>query len=270
MLDQIDEGIFVSMKEDGLEEFLLRGRRQIRQLLQDLIGSHALISVHLLPGGLSFLSTIVTLSDDEEWIFLDPSPNDTIYRRSLQAERLLCVTQLNKIRIQFRLLNVVEVPIGSHLALGAPIPEEILRLQRRDSFRLQVPLAHDLKCYLPAQEHEHGHGHHHGHNHNHAGFRKKSIEVPVIDISAGGLSIELPFSKTSPVVGDKISSCRLKLPDHLIKVDLEVRNHGLRILGNGKQILRLGCSFISLPTQAANQIQRFIYQIEREMRACGA
>jgi c-di-GMP-binding flagellar brake protein YcgR len=43
----------------------------------------------------------------------------------------------------------------------------------------------------------------------------------------------------------------------------------MRILGNGKQMLRLGCSFISLPTQAANQIQRYIYQVEHEMRALG-
>jgi c-di-GMP-binding flagellar brake protein YcgR len=266
MSNQVDDSFFVSLREDGLEEFLLRGRRQIRQLLQELISNNALISVHLLPGGLSFLSTIIALSDDEEWIFIDTSPNEAIYRRSLQAERLLCVTQLNKIRIQFRLHNVMESSVGSHPAIAAPIPGEVLRLQRRDAFRLQVPLSHELKCVLPAQENEHNHNH----DHDHAGLRKKSIEVPVIDISAGGLSLELPFSKTSPVVGDKIIGCRLKLPDHLIKIDLEVRNHGFRILGNGKQMLRLGCSFISLPTQAANQIQRFIYQIEREMRTFSA
>ncbi|MDR2015965.1 MAG: flagellar brake protein [Azoarcus sp.] len=259
MSDQIDERLLVPSQENELEEFFLRGRRQIRQLLQELINSHALISVHLLPGELSFLSTIVTLSDDEEWIFLDASPNETIYRRSLQAERLLCVTQLNKIRVQFRLTNAIEIPVGSHPALAALIPEEVLRLQRRDAFRLQVPLSHDLRCILPTPENEQ--------HHNHAGFRKKGIEVPVIDISAGGLSMELPFSKTAPVVGDRINGCRLKLPEHLIKLDLEVRNHGLRILANGKQMLRLGCSYVSPPTQAANQIQRYIYQIEREMRA---
>jgi c-di-GMP-binding flagellar brake protein YcgR len=243
------------LREDGLEEFLLRGRRQVRQLLQELISSHALISVHLLPGGISFLSTIITLSDDEEWVFLDASPNETIFRRSLQAERLLCVTQLNKIRIQFRLHNILEKPVGKHPALAAPIPEEILRLQRRDAFRLQVPLSYDLRCILPEPDHSLP--------------RKKGNGVPVIDISAGGLSVELPFSNTVPVVGDKIIGCRLKLPDHLIKVDLDVRNQCLRVLGNGKKMLRLGCSFISLPTQGANQIQRLIYQIEREMRTFG-
>jgi c-di-GMP-binding flagellar brake protein YcgR len=259
MPDQIDDRFLGSLQEDGLEEFLLRGRRQVRQVLQELIRSRALISVHLLPGGLSFLSTVVTLSDDEEWVFLDASPNQTIHRRSLQAERLFCVAQLNKIRIQFRLFNLVEKPVGRHLTLAAPIPDEVLRLQRRDSFRLQVPLSYGLKCVLPSQENKG--------NHDQAELWEKGVEVLVADISAGGLSIELPSSKTAPAVGDKITGCCLKLPDNLINVDLEVRNHGLHILNNGKHVLRLGCSFISLPTQAANQIQRFIYQVEREIRA---
>jgi c-di-GMP-binding flagellar brake protein YcgR len=259
MSGQVDEKLFTSVQEIGLEEFLLRGHRQIRRLLQELINSHALISVHLFPGSLSFLSTILTLSEDEEWIFLDPSPNETIYRRSLRAERLLCVTQLNKIRIQFRLLDAMEIPFGGHPALAAHIPAEILRLQRRDAFRLQVPLSHDLKCLLPAQESDC--------NHTDTGFPRKSIEVPVIDISVGGLSLEIPLSRSAPVVGDQIIGCCLKLSDTFIEVDLEVRNYGHRILSNGKEVLRLGCCFISLPTQTANQIQRYIYQIEREIRA---
>jgi len=260
MSDQVDNQFLGSLKEDGLEEFLLRGQRQICRLFQEMIGNHSLVSVHLLPGGLSFLSTIITLSDDEEWIFIDTSPNETIHRRCLQTERLLCVTQLNKVRIQFRLQNIMEVSLEGRPTLAAPIPNEILRLQRRDAFRLQVPLSHDLKCILPLPESEHEHHHRRGDP------RKNGVEAPVIDISAGGLSLEVPFTKTAPAVGDQIDGCYLKLPGNLIPVNLEIRNHGRRILGNGKEVLRLGCSFISLPVQNANQIQRYIYQIERETR----
>jgi c-di-GMP-binding flagellar brake protein YcgR len=261
MSDQVEEKFTGSLQENGLEEFLLRGHPQIRRLLQELIKNHSLLSVHLLPGGLSFLSTIITLSEDEQWIFLDASPNETIRRRCLQAERLLCVTQLSKIRIQFRLHHSREVSLEGNPALAAPIPDEILRLQRRDAFRLHVPLSHDLKCILPVREYEQDH------RRDYEKTGKKGIEVPVIDISAGGLSLEIPLNGNSPVVGDQINGCFLKLPGDIIAVNLEIRNQGRRIHGNGKEALRLGCSFISLPTQAANQIQRYIYQIERETRA---
>ena len=258
MSDQNIDTPIELIHDDAMEQYLLRGQRQIRQLLQELINTHSLISVHLIPGGLSFLSTVVTLSEDEEWIFLDSSQSETIHRRTLNAERLLCVTQLNKIRIQFRLTDATEIPVEGRIALAAPIPDEVLRLQRRDAFRLQVPLSHALKCILPAHD-----------QYNEQESRKKTLEVPVFDISAGGLSLEVPFGKITPNVGDTINGCHLKLPDDIIGINLEIRNFGRRILSNGKEILRLGCSFVSLPTPAANQIQRYIYQTERELRARG-
>ncbi|MDR1229634.1 MAG: flagellar brake protein [Azoarcus sp.] len=258
MPDQIDNApVFEPMHEDELEHYLLRGRQQIRHLLQDMIDARALISVHILPGALSFLSTLITLSEDEEWLFLDASPNETLHRRALEAERLLCITQLNKIRIQFRVPNGTEVLVDGHIALAAPIPLEILRLQRRDAFRLVVPISHKLKCLLPESERETDETENHG----------RTIEVSVIDLSASGLSLELPASKTAPGVGDIIDGCHLKLPGERVNVSLEVRNHGRRILSDGKEVLRLGCSFIALPVHIANQIQRYIYQTEREIRA---
>jgi len=258
MTDQVDEKLLVSLQEDGLEEFLLHGHRQICQLLQELISSHALISVHVFPSGLSFLSAIVMLSEDKGRIFLDTSQSEAIHRRCLQADRLLCVTQLNKIRIQFWLLGSTEASVEGRPTLTAPIPSEILRLQRRDTFRLQVPLSHALKCILPVQEHE---GEEKGTG------KKDLVEAPVIDISAGGLSVEIPSSPTAPAVGDQINDCTLKLPGDLVNVNLEVRNLSRRIPISGKEILRLGCRFIALPTQTANQIQRYIYRVERELRA---
>ncbi|MCL2876614.1 MAG: flagellar brake protein [Betaproteobacteria bacterium] len=261
--DQNNDKFLVSLQEDGLEEFLLRGHRQVRRLLQELINSHALISVHLFPGKLSFLSTIIALSENENRIFLDPSSDETIYRSSLQAERLLCATQLNNIRIQFRLTSIMEVSFEGRLALTTPIPSEILRLQRRNAFRLQVPLSHNLKCILPVQgqDQEHGHG---------QKSQKEFLEVPVLDLSVSGLSVEIPFNKTAPVVGDKINDCYLKLSNKHFSVDLEIRNYAYRTLASGKKVLRLGCSFTSLPIQIANQIQRYLYQIERELRTLEA
>lgn len=256
MTAQTHDTPYASIQEDGLEEYFLRGRRQIRQLLQDLIDARSLISVHLIPGGLSFLSTIITLSEDEEWLFLDTSPNETIHRRCLQAERLLCVTQLNKVRIQFQVSRSTEIPVEDRPALAVVIPEEILRLQRRDTFRLQVPLSHDLKCILPVLD-----------RHSDEEHQKKRLEAPVIDISAGGLSLEIPPGKNPPNLGDHIHGCYLKLPDDLIGITLEIRNHGRRIRSNGKEVLRLGCSFVALPAQSSNQIQRYIYQAEREIRS---
>jgi c-di-GMP-binding flagellar brake protein YcgR len=262
MSDQDSTQTTAPIQGDNLEQYLLHGRREICQLLQDLINARALISVHLQPSGISFLSTLLTLSEDENWLFLDVSPSETIRRRTLEAERMLCVTQLSKVRIQFHLANGSELPVDGHPALAALVPDKILRLQRRDAFRLQVPLSHKLVCTLPAESirvdgkitSRSAHVH--------------SIDAPVIDISASGLSIEIPFNKSTPTIGDKYENCRLKLPNgNFLEVTLEIRNHGRRILGNGKEVLRLGCSFISPLPQTARRIQHYIFQTQREIKS---
>ncbi|MDR2690358.1 MAG: flagellar brake protein [Azoarcus sp.] len=262
MSDQDYKQIVASLQGDDLEQYLLRGRVQIRQILRELITSNAMISLHLFPSGASFLSTLLALSEDEEWLFFDVSPSEIVRRHALEAEHVLCVTQLNKIRIQFRLASGSEIPVDGRPAFAALVPDEILRMQRRDAFRLQVPLSHHLSCLLPPGVVEHAH------SHDKEKDKDRRAEAIVVDISAGGLSIEIPAGKTTPTVGDKFEDCQLKLPNALpVIVSLEVRNHGRRIRGNGKEVLRLGCSFISLNHQAESRIQRYIFQAEREINA---
>ncbi|GHT84462.1 hypothetical protein FACS1894116_05110 [Betaproteobacteria bacterium] len=263
MPDQDLKQPIAPLQDANLEQYLLRGRHGVRQLLQDLITSRALISVHLQPGGLSFLSTLISLSEDKNWLFLDASPSETIRRRALDAEFMLCVTQLNKVRIQFHLSNASEMLIEGRPALSVPVPDELIRLQRRDAFRLQVPLSHNLICVLPPQGARYVDG-----KTVTRSIRPQATDALVVDISASGVSIEIPFNKSTPTVGDQYENCQLRLPrDNMLEVTLEVRNYGRRIQGNGKEVLRLGCSFISPTPQAEKQIQHYIFQTQREIRA---
>ena len=138
-------------RDDGLEKFMLRGKRQIAQLLQELIDNRCLISAHS-GGGHSFMTAVLRIDEDRERVVLDASPDADANRRALAAERVQCVTLLDHIRIQFSLTGLSSGQEKSHPALSAPIPKEMLRLQRREFFRLKVPLAHELTCVLAAED----------------------------------------------------------------------------------------------------------------------
>lgn len=246
--DQAEE--LQPLPSDNLEQYMLRGRRQIRQVLEQLIDGHALVTTHLQPGSQAFLTALITLSDDEEWLFLDASPDARIRQRTLQSEQLLCVTQLNKIRIQFKLHDMTETLIDKRPALAARVPDEILRLQRREYFRLSVPLAHNLTCRLP----DSGWG--------------VGEEARVMDISAGGLCLNLPGGSTELVIGSIVPSCRLKLPDtEVFTLDLEIRNISRQRSRSGVESLRVGCRYSALSKVAETQIQRYIFHTERELSA---
>jgi c-di-GMP-binding flagellar brake protein YcgR len=48
---------------------------------------------------------------------------------------------------------------------------------------------------------------------------------------------------------------------------LEVRHRLPVQLRNGQDALRVGCSFLRIPTHMENLIQRYVGQLERERRA---
>ncbi|PKO55168.1 MAG: flagellar brake protein [Betaproteobacteria bacterium HGW-Betaproteobacteria-21] len=234
----------------NLEQYLLHGRRQVRQLLQELIDGHALISAHPSPGKNSFLTALITLSDNDDWLFFDVSQDPVINRHCLQADQLICATEFEKIRIQFSLSRITEAQLEGRAAFAAPVPDTLLRLQRREYYRLHVPLAHGLVCRLPAE--------------GEAPLRPR-IEARVLDISAGGLALHLPSSDTGLSIGCTLQDCRLTLPlGEPLSVELEVRNISRQNGRNGSETLRIGCRFVDLPPTADTQIQRYIFRTERE------
>ncbi|MBR0564537.1 flagellar brake protein [Azoarcus sp. L1K30] len=251
MSDKTEHPAIEQPQTDNLEQYLLFGRRQIRQLLQDLIDGHSLISAHISPGGVSFLTALITLSDDEEWVFFDVGPNEAINRKAQQAERLICVTQLNKIRIQFSVDSITLMQIDGTPAFAARVPVQMARMQRREFYRLQVPITHQLNCSLRS-----------------IGSSETPIEVRVIDISPAGIALQVPEGDASFNVGQILPDCRLALPDtDPVSMRLEVRNVTLQTLRTGIRTQRVGCRFADLPQAADVKIQRYILKTERERSA---
>ncbi len=239
-------------REDGLEKFMLRGKRQIAQLLQELIDNRCLISAHT-GGGHSFMTAVLRIDEDRARVVLDASPDAEANRRALSAERVQCVTLLDHIRIQFALGGLSAVQEHAHPALSAPIPKEMLRLQRREFFRLKVPLAHELNCVLAAED-----------------LARKPVQVStrVIDIGGGGIAVMLSPTAAELVIGSTLPDCRLSLPDgEPIDLTLEVRNITRQTNRSGIEQLRVGLRFADLPRAAETRIQRYIFNTERERNA---
>ena len=240
-----------------LEKYTLHGRRQIRQLLEELIEQHALIAAHF-GNNQSFVTALIGLSEDEDSLFLDASPDASVNRRVIANDRLLCVSQLDRIRIQFALSELQEVSQNGHNTFRAPVPARILRLQRREFFRLQVPIAHALSCSLNAKALDDS---------------ALRVDARVLDISGGGVALQLPLMTQSPpmaefVIGATVDDCTLRLPDaDPITLSLEVRNISHNTQRSGAELLRLGCRFSQLSRSSENIIQRYIFNTERERNA---
>lgn len=266
---------------DDEARYLLSDRREIAAILRQLIEAHALLSARLRPGSDSFITAILGVAEDGESLVIDASRDDAINARIVgggknqaggdpkaegdgpaedgwtegdsQAMLLDCVTQLDRVRIQFSLHELQLTSSEGSAAFRAALPQQLLRLQRREFYRLQAPVTQSLTCTLPLR---------------HTDGVVRNADLRVLDISGGGVAIAVPPADAMLEAGMELMDCQLKLPGSApIPARLSVRNLFRITTRNGIEMLRAGCQFTHMPRGAEDAIQRYILKVERERNA---
>lgn len=234
------------------ERYQVRGAMEIRHLLFTLINRRALITARQNPGNQSFLTALLAVSDDGA-LLLDGSTEESINEWVQAAAQLTCITQVHNVRIQFNIDTPARVVHEGRPAFRAALPTSVLRLQRREFYRLQTPVTQTINCTIPLTT---------------TTGTQVTASVRIIDISGGGVAVAVPPRELQFAQNMEFPGCTLHLPDvEPISARLVVRNVFRLINRNGIEMLRAGCQFLDLPPHADSQIQRYIFKIERERNA---
>lgn len=235
-------------------KYLLYSRTEIRFLIRSIIQKGALITLHFDHGRAFILTALIAISDDGDWIYLDYGGSEEMNQRALQADKLIAATMLDKVKIQFSLAGLQQTQASGRPVFAARLPETVLRLQRREFFRLSTPIANPLKCRTTLKIDGEG---------------SRDVELSLLDISGGGVGLMLPNNLQEKVpIGTLLPNCHIALPDEgAIHTTLCVRNTFSSSNRAGQPFLRMGCEFVDLPGTALTLIQRYITRIERERKA---
>lgn len=235
---------------DGLDRFVLRGRRQIRALLQELIDTRARVTVFPDPSH-SFISVLLQLTDKDDALLLDCAPDAELNARALQSTALRCVTELSGIRIQFTLEGVDAEEYDDGTRFNAWVPTTLLRLQRREFFRLETPLGSRPQCSLRIIDPDGMH---------------RILSAPVLDVGAGGLAVTLVEEDAAGLqVGKLLRQCVLHLAGtEPLTLDLEVRDLTRLRYPSGVIRERVGLRYVELDANVALRVERYILQAQSE------
>lgn len=238
---------------DAYSQYLLHSPTEIAFVLRGAQQKGSMITVYFDQGQSFFLTSLVDISP--KGIVFDYGSDEDTNRRAVKANRLICTTSVDKVKVQFSLDSLSLVTHEGGPALFSPLPENLLRLQRREYFRVSTPIANPLKCEVSAIDPEDG--------------SAKVLQMPLLDISAGGLGLMANTQQAHMFGrGEIFKNCLLGLPDDgPIKMDLAVRNAFEVTTRSGSHYTRIGCEFINLPGLLLTKIQRYITQLERERKA---
>jgi c-di-GMP-binding flagellar brake protein YcgR len=128
------------------------------------------------------------------------------------------------------------------------MPDSVVRLQRREYYRVVTPLVRPLVCDTPDPA-----------------DARRTLPLRVLDLSAGGMALLVPQEKAPFAIGDTLEGCSLELPEAgRVIFNASVRSLALHARPSGT---RIGCSFLRLPGHAHKMIQRLILGLERERQA---
>ncbi|MCX7898438.1 MAG: flagellar brake protein [Rhodocyclaceae bacterium] len=233
--------------------YLLTTPADVRAVLRQLKERHSQITVFFDEGQSFLLTTVLQLRDAH--LVLDYGAQAEMNRKALAAAKHFCVTQCEGVRVQFLLGAFSLIDFEGAPAFLAELPKEVLRLQRREYYRLATPISPPVRCVLPLRLPEGGVYYH---------------ESRVYDISSGGLCIDAPPEGVPFEIGAKFSDCRVDLPEFgALLTTLTVCNlREIETPRGGKQ-RRAGCAFDKLPAAEEARIQRYILAVERSRKARG-
>lgn len=232
-------------------QFMLRMPAEIRVVLQGLHDKVSQITVFFNEGQDMLLTTLAAVADDH--LVLDFGPGDAANRKALDAAKHFCVASLEKVRVQFILRHFTQVEFAGRPSFRCALPDEVLRLQRREYYRLVTPIIHPIRCLMPIPLAN-------GETYRH--------EAHVFDISGGGIGVAAPPQGIPFAPGMSLSGCQIELPEiGSVTGALTVRSLLEISLRSGAHVQRAGCEFIHLPGPMMTLIQRYIIKVERERKA---
>lgn len=232
-------------------QFMLRNPVEINGVLRSLYDHVSQITVFFNEGNDMLLTTLALVAADH--LIFDYGPNEEMNSKALLAEKHFCITSLEKVRVQFILRGLSQTEFGGRPAFRCALPDEVLRLQRREYFRLMTPVMHPLKCTVPIPLPD---------------GSVKLHEANVFDISGGGLGIAAPPEGDPFASGMQFPNCRIELPEvGFVTCTLQVRSIFDVSLRSGARVRHAGCEFVNIPGPMVTQVHRYIIKVERERKA---
>ncbi|MRW94944.1 flagellar brake protein [Duganella sp. FT80W] len=220
---------------------LLRGIGEKNQLIRMLIQGEADVCV----------TSILDVDDTTNSVYLDCSIDQDQNKRVLASRRLSFETSLDKVRILFAAEQVEATTFEGNPAFKIAIPTSLIRLQRREYYRIATPVTNPVRILIPLPADLGG-----------------PTTFPLADISCGGIAILDNKMMLGNAIGKDYEGCRIDLPEiGQVSTSLQVRNSLDLTLLNNKTNRRLGCEFVNIPRGMLAYVQRYITRLERERNA---
>lgn len=221
------------------EQFEIISPREIYFILRDIEKNASRAALYYDKRKQFILTTVVDV--DEDGIWLDASQNHQENVKVTKSDQCIFVSSHHQAKVQFEADNIELASLDNLETFYLPMPEMVLRIQRRDYFRLYLPSG-VLKCTLKL-----------------GGDPLRKRELLVRDISRGGVALYCDENDADLLPGKTIESCSMRLDEVTeLNFGLQVRYFSViqSLSGQGRGCA--GCRFVNMDGKTGVLLQRYI------------
>lgn len=239
---------FQQLSVPDQEEYRVTSRVEIIRALRGVIQHRAPVNAFFNADNDMVLTGIIAVDSDNDLVYLDYGPNETMNRRMTQGE-VTFMSSPGSVKLQFFVPRVVVTTYDGMPAFRMPVPSKMLLLQRREYHRVDTPVANPLICEIP----------------NPGGGAP--LKLPLADISVGGISIAIGNTAADQLFpkGSIIPGCRVGIPEMgVLEVTLNVQAVFPITRKDGVKVPHMGCAFVDLRLPMESMIQRYMIKLERQ------
>lgn len=227
--------------------FLTHSSKEIRFTLNRIAQEHARVVLYYDDGDNFILTTL--LGVNEQGLWLDHGPLTVDNRRIAHSREIIFVSSHRQVKVQFSSHQISQVMLEGRKVFFLPLPDSLLRLQRREYFRLLAPVSKPLQCSIPVQQFT----------------PRPEHKVTIMDISVGGVALVCEEHDTELQPGKIYPDCRIMLPDFgILTATIEVRTTFRITQRNGMVHNRAGCQFTQLDGATSALLQRYVTWLQSE------
>lgn len=230
--------------------FHITGQRPVQFLLAGLAEQGEQFAVQFNRGEDHLLTLLLAAPPESGQLIFDCSGSPEINRRFLASEHNVFMGRPGGIQVQFSCGRANEVLYAGARAFAVALPKFVLRLQRREHFRIETPHVRPLQFFgrLPSGA---------------------LLNQPAHDISSAGIGLTAAAPPDWIAPGLALGNSHFTLPDDKLAlfVDAVVRHMTEQRGRTGGRQWRIGLEFIKLGRAEEHRIQRYIAKVEHERHA---
>ena len=225
---------------------------EITKILRGILQQRHLLSVEMSRDAGVTVTSLLAVDEKNQQLIVDCAPTNVLNKALLDAKSVIFETVLNRIPIFFAAGQISMSEFEGLPALKFAMPNQLIRLQRREFYRVSTSITQPVLCTIPLEDNS----------------TQNFANLPLIDISYTGLALfdDAQLLKEDP--GHHYRGCRILLPGiGTLITTLELKNKLEQVLANQRNRRRVGFKFVDLPQSMLAALQRYIMKLEREQNA---